>query len=57
MKDRSIDSTLYDVIGYIEGNLKVKEFTMAALLDIEIAFNNVNLESIHVFLVSWLIKC
>lgn len=56
MKGRSVDNALHDVISFIEGNLKVKEFTMAAFLDIEIALNNVNLESIHAFLVSWIHK-
>lgn len=47
MKGRLVDSTLHVEVRYIDCNLRVNEFTLAAFLKIEGAFHNVNLESIQ----------
>lgn len=41
MKGRSVETALHDVVGHIERNLGYGDFTLAAFLDIEGAFNNV----------------
>ena len=41
LKGRSVETALHEVVGTIERSLHFKEYTMAAFVDIEGAFNNV----------------
>lgn len=52
LKGRSVETALHDVVGTIERSLMNKEFTLAAFLDIEGAFNNVKLQSINTEMVN-----
>lgn len=45
-KGRSVDSALHQVVSTIEKSIENKECTLAAFLDIEGAFNNLNIDSI-----------
>lgn len=47
LKGKSVESALHCVVREIEHSLSLKEYTMAAFLDIEGAFNNVNTEAIE----------
>lgn len=44
MKGRSVYNALHNVVRFNKCDLRVKEFILAAILDIEGSFNNVNLE-------------
>lgn len=46
IKGRSVETALHDTVRTIESALQYKQFTLAAFLDIEGAFNNVKLEAI-----------
>ena len=46
IKGKSTKTALYEAVGVIEISLEHKQFTLAAFLDIEGAFNNVKLEAI-----------
>ena len=52
LKGKSVESALHDVVSYIERGLLHREYTMAAFLDIEGAFNNIRIEAIKETLVS-----
>ena len=52
LKGKSVESALHDVVSYIERGLLQREYTMAAFLDIEGAFNNITIEAIEESLVS-----
>jgi hypothetical protein len=47
LKGKSVESALHEVVSIIERNLHEKEYTLAAFLDIEGAFNNVQVEAIE----------
>lgn len=51
-KGRSVETALHEVVGSIEQALNHKEYALAAFLDVEGAFNNVNLASIHCSMVA-----
>jgi ribonuclease HI len=42
LKGRSVETALHEVVGIVEKSLHFKEFTLAAFVDIEGAFNNVD---------------
>lgn len=46
MKGKSTETALHEVVSTVERGLFYKQYTMAAFLDIEGAFNNVKTESI-----------
>ncbi|XP_036345098.1 uncharacterized protein LOC118754331 [Rhagoletis pomonella] len=49
---RTLETALHEVVGSIEHALNHKEYALAAFLDVEGAFNNVNLASIHCSMVA-----
>ena len=63
LKGKSVESALHVVVNCIEKGLQHKEYTLAAFLDIEGAFNNIKIEAIkqslielniHNFLIDWI---
>lgn len=46
LKGRSVETALHEVVGEIEGALHSSEYMLASFLDVEGAFNNVNISSI-----------
>lgn len=46
VKGKSVDTALHDLVGRIESSLHYGQYTLAAFLDIEGAFNNVKLSAI-----------
>ena len=47
IKDKSVESALHDVIGFVEANMARGEYALSAFLDIEGAFSNVTTSSIE----------
>lgn len=46
IKGKSTESALHEVVGLIEKSLRFKQYTLAAFLDIEGAFNNIEVDTI-----------
>lgn len=53
LKGKSVETALHEVVGTVEKSLNIKEYTLAAFLDLEGAFNNVKIESIKSALVDF----
>lgn len=43
----SVETVLHEVVGFMENNMENFSFILTAFLDIEGAFNNVNMLAIH----------